>query len=59
LRQTDSPHLGRGIGLLGATAANMLEMIGVGPFITIPILLAKMAGPQAILELLKAPLCGK
>jgi len=27
----------------------MLEMIGVGPFITIPILLAKMNGPQAIL----------
>lgn len=27
----------------------MLEMIGVGPFITIPILLAKMVGPQAIL----------
>ena len=29
-------------------SANMLEMIGVGPFITIPILLAKMNGPQAI-----------
>ena len=27
----------------------MLEMIGVGPFITIPILLGKMNGPQAIL----------
>lgn len=27
----------------------MLEMIGVGPFITIPILLAKMNGPQSIL----------
>ena len=27
----------------------MLQMIGVGPFITIPILLAKMNGPQAIL----------
>lgn len=27
----------------------MLEMIGVGPFITIPILLSKMDGPQAIL----------
>lgn len=27
----------------------MLEMIGVGPFITIPILLAKANGPQAIL----------
>jgi amino acid transporter len=49
LSQTDSPHLIRGIGLLGATAANMLEMIGVGPFITIPILLSKMNGPQAIL----------
>jgi amino acid transporter len=35
--------------MLGATSANMLEMIGVGPFITIPILLAKMNGPQAIL----------
>jgi amino acid transporter len=41
--------LPRGIGLMGATSANMLEMIGVGPFITIPILLAKMNGPQAIL----------
>lgn len=45
----DSPHLVRGIGLAGATSANMLEMIGVGPFLTIPILLAKMNGPQAIL----------
>jgi len=27
----------------------MLEMIGIGPFITIPILLSKMNGPQAIL----------
>ncbi|HEY2017473.1 MAG TPA: amino acid permease [Bryobacteraceae bacterium] len=45
----ESPHLIRGIGLWGATSANMLEMIGVGPFITIPILLARMNGPQAIL----------
>jgi len=37
------------VGLAGATSANMLEMIGVGPFLTIPILLAKMNGPQAIL----------
>ena len=29
----------------------MLEMIGVGPFITIPVLLAKMNGPQAMLGL--------
>src|ERR1044071_1044238 len=45
----DSSRLTRGIGLLGATSANMLEMIGVGPFITIPILLSKMNGPQALL----------
>ena len=46
---THHPTLVRGIGLLGATSANMLEMIGVGPFITIPVLLAKMNGPQAML----------
>ncbi len=48
-KETEQPHLVRGVGLWGATSANMLEMIGVGPFITIPILLAKMNGPQAIL----------
>jgi amino acid transporter len=49
LPDLETPHLARRVGLLGATSANMLEMIGVGPFITIPILLAKMNGPQAIL----------
>ena len=49
LASAESPHLVRGMGLLGATSANMLEMIGVGPFITIPILLSKTNGPQAIL----------
>lgn len=49
LAQAESPHLVRGIGLFGAASANMLEMIGVGPFITIPILLSKTNGPQAIL----------
>jgi amino acid transporter len=42
-------ELKRGIGLLQATAANMLDMIGIGPFIAIPILLSKMNGPQAML----------
>jgi amino acid transporter len=44
-----SPHLVRGMGLLQSTAANMLEMIGIGPFITIPIILAAMGGPQAMI----------
>lgn len=42
-------ELKRGIGLFQATSTNMLEMIGIGPFITIPILLATMNGPQALL----------
>jgi len=43
------PKLVRGIGLLGATSANMLNMIGVGPFLTIPLIIASMNGPQAML----------
>ena len=39
----------RGIGLGGATALNMIDMIGVGPFITIPLIVGAMGGPQAML----------
>ncbi len=39
----------RGLGLKEATAANVVEMVGIGPFITIPILLGFMGGPQALL----------
>jgi APA family basic amino acid/polyamine antiporter len=41
-------HLIRGIGLWQATALNMIDMIGVGPFITIPLIIAAMHGPQAM-----------
>ncbi len=44
-----SPNLTRGFGLLHATALNMSNMVGVGPFITIPLLMATMGGPQAML----------
>lgn len=43
------PQLQRRFGLLQATALNMSTMIGVGPFITIPVLMAAMGGPQAML----------
>lgn len=39
----------RGMGLGSATALNMLDMIGVGPFITMPLIVAAMGGPQAML----------
>jgi amino acid transporter len=42
-------QLERRLGLGGATAVNVLAMIGVGPFVTIPLLLRTMGGPQAML----------
>jgi amino acid transporter len=39
----------RDMGFFPALASNMLNMVGVGPFITIPLILASMGGPQALL----------
>src|SRR4030088_2469352 len=49
--ETASPPLLRRFGLLQATALNMSNMIGIGPFITIPVLMSAMGGggPQAML----------
>ena len=44
-----SQKLVRGMGLVESTAVNMLEMIGIGPFITIGVILSAMGGPQAVL----------
>src|SRR5437773_4261028 len=44
-----SPHLERRFGLLHATALNMSNMVGIGPFITIPLIIATMGGPQCML----------
>ena len=41
--------LKRGLGLLEATALNMSNMVGVGPFVTIPLLIGAMGGPQCML----------
>src|SRR6186997_2208080 len=43
------PHLTRGFGLLHATALNMTNMVGIGPFITIPLLMAAMGGLQSLI----------
>src|SRR6202451_3619402 len=39
----------RGISLPGAISLNMINMIGVGPFVTLPLIVLAMHGPQAIL----------
>lgn len=51
---TAPARLERGFGLLQATAAGMANMVGVGPFITIPLILAAMGGPQCMLGWLVA-----
>jgi len=45
----DTTQLVRAVGLRQATALNMIDMIGVGPFITMPLIIAAMGGPQAML----------
>ena len=58
--QTDATgqQLDRGMGFAGAMSTNILNMVGVGPFLTIPLALAAMGGPQAMLGwILGAILC--
>jgi len=43
------PALTQQIGLLPALSANLLNMVGIGPFVTIPLVLGAMGGPQAII----------
>ncbi len=51
---TSDISLPRRFSLLQATALNMTNMMGVGPFITIPLLMTGMGGPQAMLGWLVA-----
>ena len=46
---TSDQPLPRRFGLVQATALNMINMIGIGPFITIPLLMTALGGPQAML----------
>jgi len=41
-------QLDRGMGLLQATATNIIGMVGVGPFLTIPFMITAMGGPHII-----------
>src|SRR5262245_11290500 len=39
----------RSVGLLQGVAINMTQMVGIGPFVTIPLMVAAFGGPQAIM----------
>ena len=43
-----SPQLRRKIGPFQATTLNMSQMVGIGPFITIPAMIVAFGGPQAV-----------
>lgn len=43
-----NPRLRRELGLVQATALAITDMVGIGPYITIPLFLATMGGPQAM-----------
>ncbi len=42
-------RLPRRLGLLNALSINMSNMVGTGPFITVPAILATMGGPQSLI----------
>src|ERR1700682_1515556 len=46
---TQDPGLVRGLGLKEAVALNMIDMIGIGPFVVSPLVIRAMGGPQALL----------
>jgi amino acid transporter len=50
-QQQPQPHLIRRFGLLQSTALNVTNMIGIGPFITIPALMSTIngGGPQCMI----------
>ncbi len=49
MSKISSSKLERGLGLKEAAALNMLDMIGIGPFIVLPIVIQEMRGPQCLL----------
>jgi len=42
-------QLDRGLGLAEATALNMIDMVGIGPFVVVPLVIEAMPGPQCLL----------
>jgi fructoselysine transporter len=49
LAATDNTKLERGLSLWQATAVNMIDMVGIGPFVTMSIIVGLMHGPASIM----------
>src|SRR4051812_6832916 len=48
MAEIEQGKLERGLGLKEATALNMIDMVGIGPFVVLPLVIKLMGGPQAI-----------
>jgi amino acid transporter len=46
---TAEPQLERGLGLKEAVALNMIEIVGIGPFVVSSLVIKAMGGPQALI----------
>jgi len=46
--QNNQPNLERRLGLFQATAINMIDMVGIGPFVVLPLVIQMMSGPWFI-----------
>lgn len=49
MEATDSQKLERGLSLPQATAINMIDMVGIGPFVAISLVLTHLNGPLCLL----------
>jgi len=47
-RRAEGEGFERRLGLRAAIAINMTQMCGIGPFVTIPLMVAALGGPQAV-----------
>src|SRR6201996_4650522 len=45
----EAPELERGLSAWAALGINVIGMVGVGPFVTLPLIVIAMGGPQAML----------
>ncbi|MCL2659579.1 MAG: APC family permease, partial [Acidobacteriaceae bacterium] len=46
---TKPAELQRGLSTMSALGLNVIGMVGIGPFVTLPLIVAAMGGPQAML----------
>lgn len=49
MKEQHTEKLERGLSLWQATAINMIDMVGIGPFVTLPIIVGLMHGPASVL----------